>query len=300
MKRPPQSAGAISVRTPAKINLHLKVCGRRHDGFHSLTTVFHTLGIWDELRISPAGKFKFTAQGLPVPGGEDNLCVRAYRLLRAEGGLKCAARIHLVKNIPSGAGLGGGSSDAAACLVGLARFFNLTLGRKYMLKLAARLGSDVPFFLSGKAALGRGRGDRLTATKSRIRAWAVVLKPRYSISTKLAYRSLDRLRRRRVPPAGSLNRVRRALARGSLAGLEIVNDFTETVNDLRPRNRVLLAGLAKAGLKPAFLAGSGSAVVGIGKSRRHAAGAARKLARSFKVAGYLARLAPYEMVIKRA
>lgn len=286
------------MRTPAKVNLHLKVGGLRRDGFHSLTTVFHTLGIWDELRISPAADFKFTAQGLPVPKGENNLCVRAYRLLVAECGLKAAAHIRLTKKIPSGAGLGGGSSDAAACLVGLDRRFNLGLGRRRLLKMAGLLGSDVAFFLRGGAALGRGRGDRLTVLKSRIRAWALILKPRYAISTKSAYRSLDRLRGNGVAPAGSLARIRRALISGSLAGVEIVNDFAEIASTLHPKNRALLAGLAKAGIEPAFLAGSGSAVVGIGRNKKHAAGAARKLSRRFKVAGYLARLAPYAIEIE--
>ncbi len=300
MNRSRSNAGEVIVRAPAKVNLFLKILGRRPDGFHSLVSVFHTVGVWDEISISRARYFKFTAQGLPVPRGDDNLCARAYRLLSSEARFKTAVRIHLIKRIPLGAGLGGGSSDAAACLLGLDRALDLKLGSRRLLKLAARLGSDVPFFLMGKAALGRGRGERLAALPSRLKAWAVILKPYYSVSTKLAYRAFDRRRDRSTRSTGALAGLCRAIAHGSLSGLEVINDFTEIVDALHPKNRFLLDGLRDAGLKPAFLSGSGSAVVGIGKNRRHGAAAARKLGRRFKVSACLARLAPYTITIKRS
>jgi len=206
------------VRAPAKINLFLRVGALRRDGYHSIRTLFHAIGLFDELRFSPAARLSLATAGLSSPRGAGNLVMRAAELLRRETGCRPGGRIVLRKRIPAGAGLGGGSSDAAAALVGLNRLWRLGLPRRRLLALAARLGSDVPFFLHGAgAAVGTGRGDRLRPVPSRLRAWACILKPSFGVSTKDAYAALDRVRARRPSPAASLRAVERAVRRGDLS-----------------------------------------------------------------------------------
>jgi len=142
----------LRVRAPAKVNLYLRVLGRRRDGYHDLETVFHTVGLFDDLSFSTAPRLSLASSGVPSPGGDDNLCLKAARLLLVRTRKRLGAKIRLHKRIPTGAGLGGGSADAAACLVGLNRLWRLGLDRPVLARLAARLGSDVPFFLGGGAS----------------------------------------------------------------------------------------------------------------------------------------------------
>jgi len=289
----------MRLTVPAKVNLHLAVGRRRRDGYHSLVTLFHTVGLCDELVLGPARDLRFRASGLPSPAGSANLCVRAAALLRDCFAPGHGARIVLRKRIPAGAGLGGGSADAAATLAGLARLWKLRLPRRALAALAARLGSDVPFFLSGGAAVGKGRGERLTPVASRLRGWAVVFKPPFGISTRRAYAALDPAGARgregtRTPLAAMLAAVRRGK---SLPPVR--NDFTAVACRMRPAIRRLLRALDAAGASPAFMTGSGSAVVGIFPSALRARRAARSLRRSAR--GFLAvvPLRPYRISMGR-
>ena len=156
---------------PAKVNLTFEALGRRADGYHEVRTVLHAISLADEIAFAPAddlilameppeeGAFSSAAA---APAGEDNLVLRAARLLRREAGVKAGAAIRLRKRIPVAAGLGGGSSDAATALRGLRRLWGLDLDADALRELAAQLGSDVPFFVTGGAALAEGRGERLT------------------------------------------------------------------------------------------------------------------------------------------
>jgi len=288
----------LRVLAPAKVNLYLRVLARRPDGYHGLRTVFHTVGLWDEVRLASSRRFRFTATGLTVPAGGANLCVAAYRLLKDATGTTREASLHLVKRIPAGAGLGGGSADAAATLAGLNRLWDLRLGRGRLAALAARLGSDVPFFLTGGAALGVGRGERLRPLASRLSAWAVLLKPRFGVPTREAYRALDRSRRG-TPPAGpGEGGILSALRTGSLRGTIVHNDFTPVVAALHPKIRTLLGVLETAGAESSFLTGSGSAVVGLVRSPGVARRIARALSARHRVAAYAVRLAPLRLRIE--
>jgi len=292
--------GKLRVLAPAKVNLHLRVLAKRSDGYHSIETVFHTIGLWDEIRLANSPRFRFSAAGLPTPAGGANLCVRAYRLLKDATGTGQEASLKLVKRIPSGAGLGGGSADAAACLAGLNRLWNLKLDRKRLAILAGRLGSDVPFFLSGGAALGRGRGEKLHPLVSRLSRWAVILKPGFGIPTALAYTELDRSRKG-TDPGPSVNAVTRGLRTGTLP-LRIHNDFEPVAERLHPLVHRLMVFLGNAGASPAFLTGSGSAVVGIFPSASRACApralAVTRLARTrFGVRAEAVRLAPFRLRI---
>ena len=156
----------LRLLAPAKVNLTFEALGRRADGYHDVRTVMQAVSIADEVEFAPAAGLSLTiAHGAPAfaaPPGEDNLAMRAARLLQREAGATRGAAILLRKRIPAAAGLGGGSSDAAAALLGLRRLWGLDLDADALRELAARLGSDVPFFVSGGTALAEGRGERLT------------------------------------------------------------------------------------------------------------------------------------------
>lgn len=168
---------------PAKLNLFLRVVGRRPDGYHLLQTLFRFIDCCDTLsfRVNEDGKIR---QQTPLPGiapGQD-LCVRAAWLLQRESGCRLGAEIRLDKRIPVGGGLGGGSSDAATTLIALNRLWGLGLGRSELMELGLRLGADVPVFVFGKNAFGEGVGERLTALELPAR-WYLVLAPPIHVAT---------------------------------------------------------------------------------------------------------------------
>jgi len=169
---------------PAKLNLFLHIVGRRVDGYHLLQTVFRLIDCCDWLRFreSPGPRVSL-AQPLPGVAEADDLCVRAARLLQHETGSQRGAEISIVKNIPMGGGLGGGSSDAATTLIALNRLWNLGLSRRRLAELGLSLGADVPFFLFGLNAFGEGVGERLKPMNL-APAWYVVLVPPVSVPTR--------------------------------------------------------------------------------------------------------------------
>jgi 4-diphosphocytidyl-2-C-methyl-D-erythritol kinase len=189
---------SIAVFSPAKINLFLAVTGRRADGFHDLVSLVAPLGVGDTLWLDAAeaaGPVTLECDHAAVPTGRDNLAVRAAEAWRRESGVNCAIHIALKKRIPMGAGLGGGSSNAAAVLRGLNGLFGHPLDRDTLARLAATLGSDCPLFLAGEPCLMRGRGERLEPLGPGVRRRlagrrVLVFKPDFSISTPWAYQRL--------------------------------------------------------------------------------------------------------------
>jgi 4-diphosphocytidyl-2-C-methyl-D-erythritol kinase len=169
---------------PAKLNLFLHVLGRRetgeHAGYHELQTVFRLIDRADRVGIAlrDDGEIRFSGAY-----GEENLCVRAARLLQRESATRLGADLELEKNLPAGGGLGGGSSDAATVLLALNGLWNLRLGRGQLMEIAKKLGADVPVFVYGRNALGEGIGERLTALELPA-AWYLVLEPQVSVSTR--------------------------------------------------------------------------------------------------------------------
>ena len=168
---------SLRLKAPAKVNLCLEVLGRRSDGYHEVRTVLQAIDLADELIMERAEAISLEVAPPGAVFAEANLVLAAAALLREEVGLQTGARIRLEKRIPVSAGLGGGSSDAAATLLGLRRLWGLDLMEERLLRLAARLGSDVPFFLRGGTALGSGRGEKLTPLPTPKGLWAVVLAP---------------------------------------------------------------------------------------------------------------------------
>ena len=280
---------ALTVHAPAKINLFLHVVNKRRDGYHNIETVFHTISLHDDIRFLPAKRVIFSSTGLPVPRGRDNLCVRTAELLREHRAVRKGVHIRLVKRIPPGAGLGGGSSDAAACLSGLNRFWRLGLPQRELMRLASRLGSDVPFFIMGGSALGRGRGGILHPLKSRLRGWVVVAKPRFGISTALAYRKIDREK----PPPVAPRAVRAtitAVRRGNLAGLGVFNSFESMAVRMHPKIGAFILALRREGATQSFMTGSGSAVIGLFREKKKARQAARIIGHTMKVGIFFSSL----------
>jgi 4-diphosphocytidyl-2-C-methyl-D-erythritol kinase len=180
---------ALTLQAPAKLNLALRVLAKRDDGFHEIDTLMVKLpGLADEIEFTPAAEFSFRCDDPSVPGDEGNLVVMAVRAYEAATGIACKHSIFLKKVIPHGAGLGGGSSDAAATLLGLNRLHGFALGVESLSDLAGNLGSDVPFFMISGAARCTGRGEKIEPVISPPALRVLLLKPGFGVASSDAYR----------------------------------------------------------------------------------------------------------------
>lgn len=207
------------IHAHAKLNLTLDVLGKRADGYHALASVMQSIALHDTLALWPApeGEITFTCD-VPELGGAENLVARAARRLQAVTGCARGARIELHKQIPAQGGLGGGSSDGAAALVALNRWWDLGLNQAQLIEMAAELGSDVPFFIVGGTALIEGRGEVVTSLPNLVPLWLVVAKPEVSVPTPGVFRAL-------TPAAWSDGRATRDLVALIRAGtLPALND----------------------------------------------------------------------------
>ena len=250
------SAPAIFVPAWAKINLTLSVLGKREDGYHALSSVMQTISLSDTLRIEITSDDRITcAVDVPSLRNDDNLAVRAARLLRDEGYLTHGAALELRKEIPAQGGLGGGSSDAAAVLIALNQLYTLGLSRTRLEELAARLGSDVPFFIHGGAALIEGRGELVTPLPDCEPLWLLVAYPPVNISTAAVFRS--------VTPAEygdthDTDIVVKAIRGGSPLPLERLSNTLESlVMRTWPEVAATRNGLSRAGAPIVRMSGSG-------------------------------------------
>jgi 4-diphosphocytidyl-2-C-methyl-D-erythritol kinase len=180
----------MQVIAPAKINLSLRVLGRRSDGFHEIETSIAPISLYDEIKIERRpGKQKiaFRCDDPSVPKGDDNLVVRAAKVFFKEKNISSGVSIELKKRIPHGAGLGGGSSDAASTLLALNQLFETNLPREVLRKMAETIGSDVPFFIFQSAAVCKGRGDLVSPTRLSKQLSVLLLKPEFGVPTQWAY-----------------------------------------------------------------------------------------------------------------
>jgi 4-diphosphocytidyl-2-C-methyl-D-erythritol kinase len=253
------------LRAPAKINLTLEVLARLADGYHGLRSVMVPLDLADELAIEPSSRFIFECNRGEL-AGDQNIVTAA---LRALGPLP-SVRVTLRKRIPVQAGLGGGSSDAAAVLRAAMTGAFGPQPQVEWLRVARALGSDVPFFLASTGALVEGAGERVTPVGS-LPAWhALIVKPPVAISTAVAFAALDRLERSSRPRNTSVSiGVLTALQRGDFAGVEslLQNDFHDLVATTTPEVATALDALGAAGATNTLLAGSGSCVFTIAPER---------------------------------
>ena len=243
---------------PCKINLGLSVLSKRADGYHNLETCFYPLPWHDVLEVIPAEKFMFTSTGNDIAGEQDdNLCVRAYRLLKEECKLD-PVNIHLHKIIPSGAGLGGGSSDAAHTLRLLNDSFSLKLDRQALMEYAARLGSDCAFFIQDGPMLGTGRGEILKEIPLSLNdKFFVVVKPDVHVSTADAFTNI--VPKTATPPIAEV-----VLNYPITKWKEFLkNDFEESVFKKYGDIKLIKEKLYSQGATYATMSGSGSAVFAI-------------------------------------
>jgi 4-diphosphocytidyl-2-C-methyl-D-erythritol kinase len=272
-------------RAPAKVNLGLHVLRRRPDGFHDLATVFLPIGWADRLAGRPGGEIALTTSDPGLPTDRSNLVVRAALSLRQwAGDPGLGAALHLDKRVPYGAGLGGGSSDAATALRLLADLWALDVSEADLHALALDLGSDVPFFLDGVPAHGTGRGERLDPLLGadgrpyRCPFWLVVAVPDVHVSTAAAFAGITAAEEGRPDLAAAV--VSDDLARWRA---EVTNDFQPSVEAAHPEIRATREALLAAGAAHAVLSGTGSAVVGVFESEGEAVEAAEALAASCRV-----------------
>jgi 4-diphosphocytidyl-2-C-methyl-D-erythritol kinase len=242
---------------PCKINLGLHVLGKRPDGYHNLETCFFPVPWNDIIEAIPSKNFAFSSSGNSIPGlPEQNLCVKAYQLLAKEFSID-AVHIHLHKIIPMGAGLGGGSSDAAYVIRMLNEVFNLSLSQEKMMQVAASIGSDTAFFIQDAPMIGRGRGEVLSAAKVDLAGkFLVLVNPDIHVSTSDAYAHV----KPGVPERSLSDVLSLPLAawRNTLK-----NDFENSVFEKYPRIAVLKDKLYSLGAVYASMSGSGATVFGI-------------------------------------
>jgi len=274
------AARRVRVEARAKLNLGLAVGPRRPDGFHELATVFQSISLADTLEIEPrrsgfslevrhedvslrGGGKRATLRY--VPAGDENLVLRAARRLAVRAGRIGGARFRLVKRIPARAGLGGGSADAAAALVGLSALYGLRLRPEARLALALELGADVPFALRGGTALGLGRGERLRRTGLDRPFRALIAVPAWRISTPWAFGRIDR-RKYGLTAWKAKRRFAQVLGRQRITAeraLRLGNDFEDVLGSRRSDYLSLRHRLESAGVCGIRMTGSGSAVFGI-------------------------------------
>ena len=263
--RRPGATESVTVRVPAKVNLALSVGPLRPDGYHDLATVFHAVGLYDEVTASTADTLALTCEGegqVEVPLDGANLAWRAAELLARTAGRSPAVRLHLTKGIPVAGGMAGGSADAAGALVACDALWGTGLTRDELHALAAQLGSDVPFALYGGTAMGTGRGEQITPVLARGEFHWVFAFAHEGLSTPAVFRELDRLReadREPAPAPGVDEELLRALRAGdsTLLGAALRNDLTRPATSLRPDLSATLQAGRDAGALGTLLSGSG-------------------------------------------
>jgi 4-diphosphocytidyl-2-C-methyl-D-erythritol kinase len=243
---------------PCKINLGLNILNKRPDGYHNLETCFYPVPWTDILEIIPADTLTFSGSGNHIPGRtEDNLCLKAYSLLEKEFKLP-PVKIHLHKIIPTGAGLGGGSSDAAYTLRLLNVIFELNLSNEKLMQYASMLGSDCAFFIQDKPMMGSGRGEVLSEIDVRLKGkFLVLVKPDIHVSTADAYAN--------VKPNQPVVSLQSILTTTSINDWKntVKNDFEESVFGKYPAIKEIKEKLYSIGAMYASMSGSGSTVFGI-------------------------------------
>ena len=270
----------MKIRAPAKINLGLRIVGKRADGYHLLDTIMVPVSLYDEINIRRIGKKKAEDRPIEihcdhpgVPAGGENIVYRAAQLILRKSRREERISIRIKKSIPVGAGLGGGSSDAAATLVGLNRLLKLRLSIALLKKMALSLGADVPFFIQARPARARGVGERLQPLHDLPRFWSVILYPGFPVATAWVYGNLAQKLTKPI--------VNTSIAT-SLKNLEEVaprleNDLEAVTFKRYPRIAALKKKLLREGAFRVLMSGSGSSVFGIFVSKQAAAKAFRRL-----------------------
>lgn len=254
---------SFTVPAFAKINWFLRILGKREDNFHELWTAFQTISLADKLTFSESKELILTCNDSNIPTNEENLIIRAARILRERFRINKGAEIYLEKNIPSPGGLGGGSSNCAVALLGLLKLWNLKISLSELIQIGKNLGSDVPFFFFGGTALGMGRGTEITETKDVSENYMILITPNINVPTPLAFAKLNAPRLTNFSPksilklcsdeAGKLNRQQNVP----------INDFESVIFEIEPEIKRVKETLLKCGARNSLMSGSGASVFGI-------------------------------------
>jgi len=252
------TSGSGPIRAYAKINIGLFILRKRADGYHDIATVFHRVALYDEILLEPSPVLTLTGGSPEVPADHTNLCHRAASSLRDRLGMRDGVRISLAKNIPVGAGLGGGSADAAAVLLHLPSFWGVQADPAMLDAVALELGSDIPYFLRPGSATATGRGEVLEYFPLDIPFSIVLCYPGVAVSTAWAYQQ--------VRPAGKAPRLRETVVAGMtnphLLATQLRNDFESVVLPAFPAVAAVKRTMLDGGAVYASLSGSGSSVFG--------------------------------------
>lgn len=253
----------VCLRAPAKINLHLDILEKRADGFHSLLSLFQSVALWDSLTIRllmDEGDFRLTGNfDFPV---EENLITRAVKLFKEQTGIKSGLEITVNKEIPMGAGLGGGSSDAAAALEGLNLLFQTNLSSKELCQLGETLGSDVPFFIKSNCAIVEGRGEVIKPLEARADYYLLLIFPGFHVNTALAYGWLDKSREEIVKKIEE-SELLYSFRNRPIAEWPFINSFSSVLEQRFPEYKTVFEGMKHTGSCYFNISGSGSAVFGV-------------------------------------
>ena len=265
----------MRVKSFAKINLGIEILGKREDGYHEIITLFQTVGLYDLLEFRPLPEDAIILEGDDgtVPWDESNLIYRTAALLKKRFDLKQGIKIRAEKKIPSGRGLGGGSSNAAVTLLVLNELWRIGLDKKLLMGLGATLGADVPFFLEGGLCLGQGKGDRIIPLEDLAPLFCLLVLPSLSLSTAAVYESIPRA----LTSQGKESKIDRFLSSRELGFLE--NDLEKTVFYLYPQIKEIKDSLREQGSELSLMSGSGSAVFGLFADKQRAEKALRAVAK---------------------
>jgi len=256
---------SITLLSPAKVNLTLEVLGRRPDGYHEIRSLLQPVDLFDELTIETTGGdgIKISSSGIEIPQGEDNLAWKAAHMFLSESGIDTGLAISIKKKIPPGSGLGGGSGNAAAVLMGLNRLTG-ALTEEALFGMAPRLGADVAFFLRSVTSLTEGIGERITVIKDFPLLYYVILCPSLHVSTADVYAKWDELNKE-IPEDKSGSDIYEIIERfkGETGDFPLRNDLEAPAFELHPEIKAFRQILSSSGVKNVLMTGSGSAVYAV-------------------------------------
>jgi len=254
---------SFSLPSFAKVNLFLRVLGKRADGFHEICTVFQTVSLQDTLTFSEGDGILLTCDNEKIPTDGKNLIVKAATVLREKYQVKKGAAIHLEKRIPAPGGLGGGSSNAAAALFGLIKLWNITVDFEELCEIGKMLGSDVPFFFYGGTALGTGRGTEIFSLPNFGEKYLLIVTPNVDVSTQNAFACLGAADLTNKGSKSILQICRDEANSSYLRQSELKNDFERVIFEIEPEVARAKQKLFDYGAKRALMSGSGASVFGI-------------------------------------
>jgi len=274
----------LAFQAAAKINLYLDILGRRSDGYHEIESIVQSVRLYDKIILRLKGReIKIRCTHPEVPLDEQNTCYRAAEILLTVLGMRQGLEIEIQKNIPIGSGLGGGSADAAATLIGMRKLFQIDIPFSDLSKLALQSGSDVPFCLLGGTALVRGRGEKIIPLPLLKNGWFILVDPGISISTSWVYSRLQgKLTKKRL----NIKLIKELIKKEGMRGVSkfpLYNKLEEVVIERFPTLRDIKAKLIEAGATGALMTGSGSTIFAVAEDEERVKSILGRLGRKVRV-----------------